>query len=220
MQPGFSTIYGLWLEAGGMVAIPCLRGGGEFGEDWHRAGMRANKQNVFDDFIAAAEWLVRERWADPRRLVISGGSNGGLLVGAAMVQRPDLFAGVMCSVPLLDMVRYHLFGLANIWNEEYGTAAQPDEFAWLYRYSPYHAIKDGVRYPPILLIASANDARVDPLHARKMAARLQAATRGGGPILLLQRGAAGHGGAVTLSERIAQVAGEWAFLLHCAGLPQ
>jgi len=218
MQPYFSTMYGIWLEAGGMVAIPCLRGGGEFGEAWHRAGMRANKQNVFDDFIGAAEWLVRERWTTPRRLVISGGSNGGLLVGAAVVQRPDLFAGVMCAVPLLDMLRYHLFGIANIWNEEYGTAAQADQFAWLQRYSPYHHVTDGVRYPPVLLIASENDARVDPLHARKMAARLQAATRGGGPIVLLQRKAAGHGGAVTLSERIAQTSAEWAFLLDCAGL--
>jgi len=218
MQPRFSTLYGLWLEAGGMVAIPCLRGGGEFGEEWHQAGMRAHKQNVFDDFIAAAEWLVHERWTTPRRLVISGGSNGGLLVGAALVQRPDLFAGVMCAVPLLDMLRYHHFGLANIWNEEYGTAEDPGQFAWLRRYSPYHHVTDGVRYPPVLLIASANDARVDPLHARKMAARLQAASRGGGPILLLQRSAAGHGGAVTLSERIATTSTEWAFLLHCAGL--
>jgi len=218
MQPHFSSMYGLWLEAGGMVAIPCLRGGGEFGEDWHRAGMRQNKQNVFDDFIAAAEWLVREGWTTPRRLVISGGSNGGLLVGAAVVQRPDLFAGVMCSVPLLDMLRYHLFGLANIWSEEYGTAAQADQFAWLQRYSPYQRVTDGVRYPPILLIAGENDARVDALHARKMAARLQAATHGGGPILLLQQKASGHGGAVTLRERIVQTSAEWAFLLDCAGL--
>lgn len=218
MQPYFSSVYGVWLEAGGMVAIPCLRGGGEFGEEWHRAGWRGNKQNVFDDFIAAAEWLVRERWTSPQRLVISGGSNGGLLMGAAITQRPDLFAGVACSVPLLDMVRYHKFGLANIWNEEYGTADDPEQFQWLYRYSPYHRVADTVRYPPMLLVASENDARVDPLHARKMAARLQAAHAAGGPTLLLIERASGHGGAVTLSERIAQVSAQWAFLMHYAGL--
>jgi prolyl oligopeptidase len=218
MMPHFSTTYITWLQAGGMVAIPNLRGGGEYGRAWHEAGKREHKQNVFDDFLGAAEWLVREGYTRPGKLAIEGGSNGGLLVGAALVQRPDLFRAAVCEVPLLDMLRYHKFGLANIWSEEYGSAEDPAQFRYLQAYSPYHHVVEGTKYPAVLLTASENDARVDPLHARKMAARLQAADRGGGPILLLVRGASGHGGGTTLSTQIQQSADSWAFLMDALGM--
>ncbi len=218
MTPYFSSIYAVWLEAGGMVAIPNLRGGGEYGKAWHEAGMLDRKQNVFDDFIAAAEWLIAEGYTSPERLAIAGGSNGGLLVGAALVQRPDLFRAVSCAVPLLDMLRYHKFGYANVWAEEYGSADDPSALGWLRAYSPYHNVREGVRYPAVLFTGSADDARTDPLHARKMAARLQAADPEGGPFLLLVRGASGHGGGTTITARIEQEADEWAFLMDLLGM--
>jgi prolyl oligopeptidase len=213
MRPYFSTTYITWLQAGGMIAIPNLRGGGEYGREWHEAGKRERKQNVFDDFLAAGAWLIREGYTRPERLAIRGGSNGGLLVGAALVQRPGLFRAVVCEVPLLDMLRYHKFGLANIWAEEYGSADDPAQFRYLQAYSPYHHVADGTKYPAVLLTASENDARVDPLHARKMTARLQAADGGGGPILLEVHSASGHGGGTTLSTKIQQTADAWAFLM-------
>jgi len=158
--PQFSTSYIVWLEAGGMIAIPNLRGGGEYGETWHEAGMKENKQNVFDDFIAAAEWLIDNKYTNPEKIAISGGSNGGLLVGAVTVQRPELFSVVNCSVPLLDMLRYHKFGPARYWISEYGSADNPEQFEYLYEYSPYHNIIEGTDYPAILFSASGNDARV------------------------------------------------------------
>ena len=173
MRPGFSTTYLVWLEAGGVLAVANLRGGGEFGREWHEAGMKEKKQNCFDDFIAAAEWLIANGWTSPAKLAIRGGSNGGLLVGACLVQRPDLFRAVLCEVPLLDMVNYHRFGLANIWAEEYGSSDDPAQFAYLRAYSPYHNLVAGRSYPAFLCTGSENDARVDPLHARKMVARLQ-----------------------------------------------
>jgi prolyl oligopeptidase len=218
LQPGFASSYAVWIESGGMIAMPNLRGGGEYGEDWHKAGMRENKQNVFDDFIAAGEWLIDNKYTTPEKLAISGGSNGGLLVGAVAVQRPDLFKVVKCSVPLLDMVRYHKFGIANIWSEEYGTAEDAEQFEYLLEYSPYHNIRDGEKYPAMLIVGSDNDARVDPMHARKMAARLQEADAGNEPILLIVQGDSGHGGAVTLSERIEQTADGWAFLMDQLGM--
>ncbi len=218
MTPYFSTSRIMWLEAGGMVAVPHLRGGGEYGRAWHEAGKREHKQNVFDDFIAAAEWLVENNYTRPEHLAISGGSNGGLLVGAVAVQRPDLFRAVLCTMPLLDMLRYHKFGYANIWSEEYGSADDPEAFQYLRAYSPYHNIVDGVSYPAMLIIGSENDARVDPLHARKMAARLQAADPAGEPHLLLVRKASGHGGGTTLYERIEQSADGWAFLMSMLGM--
>lgn len=217
-RPYFSTTYLVWLEAGGMLAVPNLRGGGEYGAKWHEAGMREKKQNVFDDMIAAGEYLISERYTRPERLGILGGSNGGLLVGAVAVQRPELMTAVVCQVPLLDMIRYHKFGLANIWAPEYGSAESPEEFAYLHRYSPYHAVRAGVRYPATLFTASENDARVDPLHARKMAAAMQAADPGGGPVLLIVQRKSGHGGGTTLSTRIAQVADEWSFLMARLGI--
>lgn len=218
-KPYFSTSLVAWLEAGGMVAIPNLRGGGEYGREWHEAGMRERKQNVFDDFIAAAEWLIEGEYTRPERLAISGGSNGGLLVGAVAMQRPDLFGVVRCAVPLLDMLRYHKFGLANIWAEEYGSAEDPDQFRYLRAYSPYHNVDDGTGYPTMLITGSENDARVDPLHARKMVARLQAANPDGQPILLQIHQASGHGGGTTLATKIEQSADGWAFLMHALGMP-
>ena len=216
--PRFSTSIVVWLESGGVWAEANLRGGGEYGKAWHEAGMRENKQNVFDDFIAAAEWLVDNKYTNPDRLAIYGGSNGGLLVGAATVQRPDLFRVVYCAVPLLDMVNYHTFGLANIWAEEYGSSEDPAQFTYLRAYSPYHNVADGADYPAFLVTGSENDARVDPLHARKMAARMQAADPDGEPILLLVRKASGHGGGTTISTQIEQTADIWAFLMDRLGM--
>lgn len=218
IKPYFSTTKVVWLEAGGMVAIPNLRGGGEYGREWHEAGMMEKKQNVFDDFIAAAEWLIENDYTNPEKLAISGGSNGGLLVGAVTVQKPGLFKVVNCAVPLLDMVNYHTFGLANIWAEEYGSSDNPDQFEYLYKYSPYHNVVDGTDFPAMLITGSENDARVDPLHARKMVARMQEADPQGEPILLLVRKASGHGGGTTLSMQIEQSAETWAFLMHKLGM--
>jgi prolyl oligopeptidase len=202
-----------FLEAGGLVALANLRGGAEFGEAWHRDGTRERKQNVFDDFIAAAEWLTGTGLATPGQLGIIGGSNGGLLVGAAMTQRPDLFGAVVCRVPLLDMVRYERFKVAELWTEEYGTAAIPEQFGWLYAYSPYHRVEDGTRYPPVLLTAAEEDARVDAMHACKMAARLQAAGPAG-LVLLRVEARAGHGQGKPVTKLVPEEADVWAFLRH------
>ncbi|MFH2051583.1 MAG: prolyl oligopeptidase family serine peptidase [bacterium] len=217
MNPRFSTSILVWLEAGGVYCVANLRGGGEYGREWHQAGMREKKQNVFDDFIAAAEYLIREGWTNPDKLAVSGASNGGLLTGAVTTQRPDLFRVVECGVPLLDMVRYHRYGLANIWAEEYGSSDDPEQFEYLLEYSPYQNIREGVEYPAFLVTGSENDARVDPLHARKMAARMQA-TGAGGPVCLLIRGASGHGGGTTITTQIEQRAEETAFLMHFLGM--
>ena len=184
-----------WCESGGQYAIAGLRGGSEHGNAWHRAGRRANKQNVFDDFHAAADFLVSTGRTSRDRLAIAGGSNGGLLVGVALTQRPDLCRAVWCAVPLLDMIRFPQFLIARLWTDEYGDPAVPEEFEWLMSYSPYHHVRDGERYPAVLLTTAEGDSRVDPLHARKMAARLQAAAVGQDdrPVLLHQEDRAGHG---------------------------
>jgi prolyl oligopeptidase len=205
-----------FLEAGGLLAIANLRGGSEFGEAWHRAGSREHKQNVFDDFVAAAEWLCAHGLTRPERLGILGGSNGGLLVGAALTQRPDLFGAVVCRVPLLDMVRYEQFKMARLWADEYGSAADPEQFGWLYRYSPYHHVRDGERYPPVLLTTGEEDTRVDPLHARKMAARLQSAAREA-TILLRVEPRAGHGQGKPVAKIVPEETDVWAFLLWALG---
>ncbi len=176
MTPGYSAGVLAWVEAGGVYAVACLRGGGEEGEQWHRAGMLANKQRVFDDFAAAGEWLIEQGWTTHEQLGISGGSNGGLLVGATITQRPDLARAAVCSAPLLDMVRYERFGLGATWNVEYGSAADPEQLGWLLAYSPYHHAQEaGPNCPAIMFMVNEGDTRVDPLHARKMAAALQAA---------------------------------------------
>ena len=176
LTPSFGASRFLFLEKGGLLAIANLRGGGEYGEEWHQAGMLGKKQNVFDDFLGAAEWLIEHKYTNRDKLAIQGGSNGGLLMGAALTQRPDLFRAVVCQVPLLDMLRYHKFLIARLWIPEYGSADNAEQFKWLYAYSPYHHVKDGTAYPAVLIEAAESDGRVDPLHARKMAARLQAAT--------------------------------------------
>jgi prolyl oligopeptidase len=200
LTPAYSASVLAWLEAGGVYAIANLRGGGEEGEEWHRAGMLGHKENVFDDFHAAAQWLVDGGWTTPERLSISGGSNGGLLVGAALVQRPELYAAVVCSAPLLDMVRYEQFGLGATWNVEYGSAAVPEELDWLLSYSPYHGAERPADYPAVLFTVFDGDTRVDPLHARKMCAALQHWTTSGRPVLLRAEKDVGHGArAVTRS---------------------
>jgi len=193
LTPAWSAVTAAWVEQGGVYAIANLRGGSEEGEAWHRDGMRANKQHVFDDFAAAAERLITGGWTSPERLAISGGSNGGLLVGAALTQRPELFAAVACSAPLLDMVRYERFGLGETWNDEYGRADDPTELGWLVGYSPYHRVVEGTAYPAVLFTVFDSDTRVDPLHARKMCAALQAATTSDRPILFRRERQAGHG---------------------------
>jgi prolyl oligopeptidase len=204
-----------FLEAGGTYAVAVLRGGGEYGEDWHRAGMFGRKQNVFDDFIAAAEWLVANHVTSVDRLAISGRSNGGLLVGAAMTQRPDLFRAVVCGVPLLDMLRYHRFRIAALWTAEYGSPDDPEAFRWLAAYSPYHHVRDGVAYPAVLFHTAASDTRVDAMHARKMTARMQAANAPGRtalPVLLRLESHAGHGAGKPLAKVIEQIVDEWSFV--------
>jgi prolyl oligopeptidase len=196
MTPAFAPSVLAWIEAGGVYAIAGLRGGSEEGEDWHRGGMRENKQHVFDDFHAAAQALTADGWTTPEQLAISGGSNGGLLVGAAITQRPELYAAAVCSAPLLDMVRYERFGLGETWNDEYGSAADPAELGWLLSYSPYHHVRAGTRYPAVLFTVFDNDTRVDPMHARKMCAALQHATSAAfsdRPILLRRESNVGHG---------------------------
>jgi prolyl oligopeptidase len=217
LTPGYSAGLLAWVEAGGVYAVANLRGGSEEGEDWHRAGMREHKQNVFDDFHAAAERLIADGWTTPGQLSISGGSNGGLLVGAAMTQRPELFAAVVCSAPLLDMVRYEQFGLGETWSDEYGTAKDAEELGWLLSYSPYHHVRDGVDYPATLFTVFDGDTRVDPLHARKMAAALQHATSGSRPILLRREKDVGHG-ARALSRTIALSVDTLAFSARWTGL--
>ncbi|UCC41345.1 MAG: S9 family peptidase [Candidatus Aminicenantes bacterium] len=211
--PYFSAQAAAWLERGGVYAVANLRGGGEFGEEWHKAGMRENKQNVFDDFIAAAEHLINEGYTKSEKLAIRGGSNGGLLVGAAMTQRPELFGAVVCTYPLLDMIRYHKFLVARYWVPEYGSSENSDEFKYLYAYSPYHQVKKGARYPAVLFITGDADTRVAPLHARKMTALVQASTGSGKPVLLRYHTKAGHSGGQPVSEQIANLTDTLSFLL-------
>jgi prolyl oligopeptidase len=220
MSPAYSASILAWVEAGGVYAIAALRGGGEEGEDWHRAGMREHKQNVFDDFHAAAATLISGGWTTAGQLGISGGSNGGLLVGAAITQWPDQFAAAACSAPLLDMVRYERFGLGQTWNDEYGTAAKADELGWLLGYSPYHHVRPGTRYPATVFTVFDNDTRVDPVHARKMCAAMQYATSArwpDRPVLLRREAEVGHG-ARGVSRSIALSADTLAFLAFHTGL--
>jgi prolyl oligopeptidase len=215
--PAFNATILAWVEAGGVYAVANLRGGSEEGEEWHRAGMRERKQNVFDDFLAAADWLVAEGWTSRDRLAVAGGSNGGLLVGAALTQRPDAFAAVLCSAPLLDMVRYESFGLGATWNDEFGTAAKPDELGWLLGYSPYHHVVEDTAYPAVLFTVFDGDTRVDPMHARKMCAALQAATSSDRPVLLRRETDVGHG-ARALSRAVDLAADISTFLAAETGL--
>jgi len=217
LTPEFRGSIYPWLEAGGVYAVANLRGGGEFGAQWHEAGWRDKKQNVFDDFIAAAEFLIAQRYTRPERLAISGRSNGGLLVGAAMTQRPDLFAAVLCGVPLLDMVRYHRFGSGMTWISEYGSADDLEGFRTLHAYSPYHRVKEAA-YPALLMLATDHDDRVDPMHARKFVAAVQHATTSPRPVLLRVEANAGHAGGDQVKKAVDQLADEYAFLMRMLGL--
>lgn len=210
--PYYSAINYLWLENGGIFAVPNLRGGGEFGENWHREGMLDKKQNTFDDFTSAAGYLIDKKYTSSDRLAISGGSNGGLLVGAVLTQAPELFKAVICTVPLLDMLRYHKFLIARYWIPEYGSADDPVEFKNLYSYSPYHNVKENTRYPAVFIRTAQSDTRVDPFHARKMAALLQHSNASENPILLFIETKAGHGSGKPLSKVIDQYADIYTFL--------
>jgi prolyl oligopeptidase len=217
LLPSFRSSIYPWLDAGGVYAVANLRGGGEYGKAWHEAGRLDRKQNVFDDFHAAAEFLIREGYTRPDKLAIQGGSNGGLLVGVAMTQRPELYGAVVCQVPLLDMVRYHLFGSGKTWIPEYGTAEKPEDFRVLHAYSPYHHVRPGVRYPALLMMAADHDDRVDPLHARKFVARVQKAGHAA-PALLRIEANAGHGGADQVAKAIESSVDLYSFLFDVLGM--
>jgi prolyl oligopeptidase len=220
--PSFVATRYVWLEHGGVFAVANLRGGSEFGEDWHRAGMLEKKQNVFDDFIAAAEFLIADKITDKDHLAIQGGSNGGLLVGAAFTQRPDLYRAVVCQVPLLDMLRYQNFQIAKLWIPEYGSAEDPKQFDFLYAYSPYQHVKPGTEYPAILFMTADTDTRVDPMHAKKMAALMQAEAANGQsrerPILLRIESKAGHGQGKPVSKLIEEGVDIYSFLFWQLGV--
>ncbi|MGC2481987.1 MAG: prolyl oligopeptidase family serine peptidase, partial [Candidatus Sulfotelmatobacter sp.] len=222
LTPEFDRDIYLWLEHGGVYAVANLRGGSEFGEDWHRAGMLDKKQNVFDDMIAAAGYLISEKYTDKDHLGIWGGSNGGLLMGAMITQRPDLFRAVICDVPLLDMLHYQNFKIARLWVPEYGTAEDPAQFKWLYAYSPYHHVKAGVEYPAVLFMTADSDSRVDPMHAKKMTALMQAEAANGGsrtrPILLRIETKAGHGAGTPVAKRIEEYTDVYSFLFWQLGV--
>ena len=220
--PVFNRGLYVWLEHGGIFVDATLRGGNEFGEQWHRAGMLDKKQNVFDDFIGAAEYLIAQKYTDKDHLAIQGGSNGGLLMGASFTQRPDLYRAVICQVPLLDMLRYQNFLIAKLWIPEYGVATDAEQFKWLYAYSPYHHVKEGVLYPAIMFMTADTDTRVDPMHAKKMAALMQAKAANGQsrerPILLRIEPKAGHGAGKPVSKLIEEGTDVWLFLFWQLGV--
>jgi prolyl oligopeptidase len=219
LTPSFSVGLVAWLEMGGVYAQPNLRGGGEYGEEWHQAGTKLNKQKVFDDFIAAAEWLIAHGYTNPSQLAISGGSNGGLLVGACMTQRPDLFAAALPAVGVMDMLRFPKFTIGWAWISEYGSPENPEEFKALYAYSPLHNLKPGTAYPATLITTADHDDRVVPAHSFKFAAALQAAQGGSQPILIRIDTKAGHGAGKPTSKLIEEAADRWAFLVQVLGIP-
>jgi len=221
-NPTFKRDAYLWMEHGGVYAVANLRGGSEFGEDWHRAGMLEKKQNVFNDFIAAAEYLIAQKYTDRDHLATNGGSNGGLLMGAMITQRPDLFRAIVCQVPLLDMLRYQNFQIAKLWIPEYGSAEDPKQFDFIYAYSPYHHVKQGQEYPAILFMTADTDTRVDPMHAKKMAALMQAEAKNGSskerPILLRIDTKAGHGQGKPVTKQVEDATDMYSFLFWQLGV--
>ncbi|MTJ17116.1 prolyl oligopeptidase family protein [Dolichospermum sp. UHCC 0299] len=214
LTPSFSVSLLIWLEMGGVYAVPNLRGGGEYGEEWHQAGMKLQKQNVFDDFITAAEWLIANNYTKPAKLAIGGGSNGGLLVGACMTQRPDLFGAALPAVGVMDMLRFHKFTIGWAWVAEYGSSENAAEFTNLYAYSPLHNLKMGTAYPPTLIITADHDDRVVPAHSFKFAAALQAAHNGNAPVLIRIEIKAGHGAGKPTAKIIEEAADKWGFLVR------
>ena len=220
LTPSFSVSRAVWMEMGGVFAMPNLRGGGEYGRDWHLAGVKLGKQNVFDDFIASAEWLIANKYTSSSKLAIQGGSNGGLLVGACMTQRPDLFGACLPAVGVMDMLRFHKFTIGWAWKSDYGSSEKPDEFKALLAYSPYHNLKPGVSYPPTLVTTADHDDRVVPAHSFKFAARLQEVHRGGNPVLIRIDAKAGHGAGKPVSKQIEERADQLAFLARQFGMTE
>ncbi len=218
LTPSFSVGTLVWLERGGILAIPNLRGGGEYGEDWHQAGTKLSKQTVFDDFIAAGEWLIENRYTSTSKLSIGGGSNGGLLVGACLTQRPDLFGAAVPAVGVLDMLRFHLFTIGWAWVSDYGSSEDPEQFKALYAYSPLHNLKPGTPYPATLITTADHDDRVVPAHSFKFAAALQAAHMGDNPVLIRIETKAGHGAGKPIAKIIEEQADRWAFLVQTLGV--
>jgi prolyl oligopeptidase len=218
MNPYFSVSTLLWLESGGVFAMPCIRGGGEYGEEWHLAGVLENRSNVYGDFISAAEYLISEGFTSTPRLAIEGGSNGGTLIGACLNRRPDLFGAAVPEMGVMDLLRYPLFTYGWSWVPEYGDPQDPEQFEFLYRYSPYHNIREGVEYPPVLVMTADHDDRVVPGHSFKYAARLQAAQAGNAPVLISIYPDAGHGGGVGLTETLNRIADTYAFMFAVFGL--
>jgi prolyl oligopeptidase len=208
-----------WLNQGGWFAIPNLRGGGEYGENWHEQGMFEKKQNVFDDWFAAAEYLIANKYTSPQHFAITGRSNGGLLMGASFTQRPDLFAAVWCGYPLLDMLRYQKFKVGYFWTTEYGSAENQKQFPYLLKYSPYQNVKPGTNYPAVMFFTGDSDTRVDPLHARKMTALLQSASTSGRPILLHYSLSGGHSAGVSVDQQVQDDADQLSFLWTETGQP-
>jgi len=218
LTPGFSIPTVVWLEMGGIYAQPNLRGGGEYGEDWHLAGTKAKKQNVFDDFIAAAEWLIANKYTSTPKLAIRGGSNGGLLIGAMLTQRPDLFGATLPLVGVMDMLRFQKFTIGWAWTSDYGSSDNPDDFKALYAYSPLHNLKPGTKYPPTMIATADHDDRVVPGHSFKFAATMQADQGGTAPVLIRIETKAGHGAGKPISKIIDQTADEWSFVAYNLGM--
>jgi prolyl oligopeptidase len=218
MSPNFDFVRRLWFDRGGVYVVANIRGGGEFGEEWHKAGNLTKKQNVFDDFAAAGEYLIKQKWTRPEKLAVMGGSNGGLLMGAMITQHPDLMHAVVSFVGIYDMLRVELAPNGEFNVTEFGTVKDPDQFKALYAYSPYHHVADGAKYPAILMLTGANDGRVAPYHSRKMIARLDEANKSAQPILLRTSTSAGHGVGTALSERIKQFADVYSFLFAQLGM--
>jgi prolyl oligopeptidase len=219
MTPTWNPAWAWWIEQGGWFAMPNMRGGGEYGEAWHEAGMFEKKQNVFDDWFAAAEYLIAQKYTSPRDFAISGRSNGGLLMGASFTQHPELFSAIWCGYPLLDMLRYQHFLQGPHWTTEYGSADDPDQFRYLLKYSPYQNVKAGTAYPAVMFFTGDSDTRVDPLHARKMTALLQAASTSGRPILLHYSLTGGHSAGVSVDQQVQDDADQLSFLWTETGVP-
>jgi prolyl oligopeptidase len=213
LTPVFSVSNLVWMEMGGLYAQPNLRGGGEYGEAWHKAGTKLKKQNVFDDFIAAAEWLIAHQWTDTPRLAIAGGSNGGLLVGACMTQRPALYGAALPAVGVMDMLRFHKFTIGWAWVDDYGSSDDPEQFQAIRAYSPLHNLKPDTCYPPTLITTADHDDRVVPAHSFKFAAALQAAQACDDPVLIRIETRAGHGAGKPTAKIIEEAADRWAFLV-------
>ena len=214
LTPSFSVSRIVWLEMGGVYATACLRGGGEYGESWHQAGTKLNKQNVFDDFISAAEWLIENKYTKPAKLAIAGGSNGGLLVGACMTQRPELFGAALPAVGVMDMLRFHKFTIGWAWTSEYGSPENPEEFPTIHGYSPLHNLKPGMAYPATMITTADRDDRVVPAHSFKFASALQEMHAGEKPVLIRIESKAGHGAGKPTAKIIEELADEWAFLVR------